>query len=238
MHPTEARRQVERHPKRALYWRETNSPKRPGGGATAPPTKTSPAHHQGSTTYPEGRSLTLTLGDRTVLSYRQLPNLKQLLTSNHTLYNKNTNPGTKPYNKPRCQLCPHIYSRDTIIGPNHISHTIKGLFTCTSTNVIYAIMCQQCPSTMYIVQTGQSLRKRINGHKSDIRNHNIQKPIGEHFNLSGHSITDLKVAILQPKKTFKNSLQCETAELELICKLDTIRLSLNKDWEWLSYYKT
>ncbi|XP_065428293.1 multivesicular body subunit 12B isoform X1 [Chrysemys picta bellii] len=173
-------------------------------------------------------SLSQILGDRPVLGYRQLSNLKQILTSNYTPHDKNTNPGTKRCYKPRCQLCPHIYSRDTIIGPNHISHTIQGSFTCTSTNVIYAIMCQQCPSAMYIGQTGQSVRKRINGHKSDIRNHNIQKPVGEHFSLSGHSITDLKVAILQ-QKNFKNRLKCEAAELELICKLDTIRLGLNKD---------
>ncbi|XP_065414590.1 uncharacterized protein LOC135973774 [Chrysemys picta bellii] len=176
------------------------------------------------------------LGDRPVLAYRQPPNLKQILTSNHTSLNKTTNPGTYPCNKPRCQLCPHIYSSDIIIGPNHISHTIRGSFTCTSTNVIYAIMCQQCPSAMYIGQTGQSLRKRINGHKSDIRNQNTQKPVGEHFNLSGHSVTDLRVAILQ-QKNFKNRLQRETAELELICKLDTINSGLNKDWEWLSHYK-
>uniref|UniRef100_A0A8C3SQG5 Ig-like domain-containing protein n=1 Tax=Chelydra serpentina TaxID=8475 RepID=A0A8C3SQG5_CHESE len=88
-------------------------------------------------------------------------------------------------------------------------HTITGSFTCTSTNVIYAIMCQQCPSAMYIGQTGQSLRKRINGHKSDIRNGSIQKPVGEHFSLPGHTIADLKVAILQQKTSgpdFKEKL--------------------------------
>ncbi|CAM5072920.1 unnamed protein product [Natator depressus] len=163
-------------------------------------------------------SLSQILGDRQVLAYRQPPNLKQILTSNHTPHNRTTNLGTYPCNKAHCQLCPLIYSGDTIIGPNHISHTIRGSFTCTSTNVIYAIMCQQCPSAMYIGQTGQSLCKRINGHKSDVKNYNIHKPVGEHFNLSGHSITDLKVAILQQKE-FKNRLQRETAELELICKL-------------------
>ncbi|XP_073163827.1 uncharacterized protein [Lepidochelys kempii] len=164
-----------------------------------PPTTTSPVNHQGSTTilkdYP---SLSQILGDRPVLTYRQPPNLKQT-------HNKNTNPGTDPCNKARCQLCPHIYSRDTIIGPNHISHTIRGLFTCTSTNVIYAIMSQQCPSAMYNVQTGQSLCKRINGHKSDVKNYNIQKPVGEHFKLPGHSTIDLKVEILQQKNLQKQT---------------------------------
>ncbi|EMP39781.1 hypothetical protein UY3_02972 [Chelonia mydas] len=88
---------------------------------------------------------------------------------------------------------------------------------------------------MYIGQTGQSLRKRINGHKSDVKNYNIHKPVGDHFNLSGHVITDMKVAILQ-QKNFKTRLQQETAELEFICKLDTINLGLNRDREWLSHY--
>ncbi|XP_073199614.1 dymeclin isoform X3 [Lepidochelys kempii] len=88
---------------------------------------------------------------------------------------------------------------------------------------------------MYIGQTGQSLRKRINGHKSDVKNYNIHKPVGEHFNLSGHAITDMKVAILK-QKNFKSRLQRETAELEFICKLDTINLGLNRDLEWLSHY--
>ncbi|MDF8238703.1 hypothetical protein P4715_15110, partial [Listeria monocytogenes] len=69
---------------------------------------------------------------------------------------------------------------------------------------------------MYIGQTGQSLRKRVNGHKSDVKNYNIHKPVGEHFNLSGHAITDMKVAILQ-QKNFKSILHRETAELEFIC---------------------
>ncbi|XP_073188346.1 uncharacterized protein [Lepidochelys kempii] len=180
-------------------------------------------------------TLSQILGDRPVLAYRQPCNLKQILTNNHIPHNRTTSPGTYPCNKARCQLCPHIYSGDIITGPNNISHTIRGSFTCTSTNVIYAIMCQQCPSAIYIGQTGQSLRKRINGHKSDVKNYNIHKPVGEHFNLSGHAITDMKIAILQ-QKNFKSRLQRETAELEFICKLDTINLGLNRDWEWLSHY--
>ncbi|CAM4525936.1 unnamed protein product [Lepidochelys kempii] len=110
-------------------------------------------------------------------------------------------------------------------------------FTCTSTNVIYAIMRQQCPSSMYISETGQSLPKRINGHKSDIRNDNIEKPVGEHFNFPGHTIADLKVAILQ-QKNFRTRFQRKTAELQFICKFDTISSGLNKDCEWLANYKS
>ncbi|EMP30441.1 hypothetical protein UY3_12442 [Chelonia mydas] len=90
-------------------------------------------------------------------------------------------------------------------------------------------------SKVIIGQTGQSLRKRINGHKSDVKNYNIHKPVGEHFNLCGHTITDMKVAILQ-QKNFKTRLQRETVELEFICKLDTINLGLNRDLGGVNHY--
>lgn len=39
------------------------------------------------------------------------------------------------------------------------------------------------------------------------------------------------------QKRFKTRLQPETVELEFICKLDTIKIGLNRDWEWLAHYK-
>lgn len=57
---------------------------------------------------------------------------------------------------------------------------------------LYAIMCQQCLSILFAIrQTGQSLQKRINDHEFDIRNHNIEKTVGELFNLVRHAVTDL-----------------------------------------------
>uniref|UniRef100_A0A8C3RIC1 Dynein light chain Tctex-type 3 n=1 Tax=Chelydra serpentina TaxID=8475 RepID=A0A8C3RIC1_CHESE len=57
---------------------------------------------------------------------------------------------------------------------------------------------------MYIGQTRQSLCKRINGHKSDSKNCNIQKPVGEHFSLPGHSITDFTKKTLQKQISVRN----------------------------------
>ena len=181
-------------------------------------------------------SLSEALGGRPFLAYRQPPNLKRLLTYNHESASRVTSTGTRPCNRPRCQLCPYIYPGNTITGPNGINYTVSGSYSCSSSNLIYALMCQQCPSALYIGQTSQPLRKRINGHKSDIRNGNVQKPVGEHFNLPGHSIKDLKVTVVQ-QKPFKNKIQREAAELEFICKFDSVRLGLNRDYEWLSHYQ-
>lgn len=181
-------------------------------------------------------SLSQALGGRPFIAYRQPPNLKQLLTHNNTTTRLNTDTGTRACNKPRCQLCCHIHPDNTITGPNNITHTISGLFNCSSSNIVYAIKCQQCPSALYIGQTGQTLRQRINGHKSDIKNHKTEKPVGEHFNLPGHSIQDLKVAVLL-QRNFRNRLEREAAELQLITKLKTMeRPGLNKDIGFLSHY--
>ncbi|KAJ7319842.1 hypothetical protein JRQ81_019353, partial [Phrynocephalus forsythii] len=102
-------------------------------------------------------SLSKAVGGRSILAYGQPPNPKQILT--HTkLQISNTDKGTKPCHKHRCQLCPHIYSGNTITGPNNVTYNIKGNFTCSSTNVIYAIFCQQCPSALYDGQIGQSTK--------------------------------------------------------------------------------
>ncbi|XP_060137722.1 uncharacterized protein LOC132593050 isoform X4 [Zootoca vivipara] len=166
-------------------------------------------------------SLSQALGGRPFIAYRQPPNLNQLLTHNNTTTRLNMDTGTRACNEPRCQLCCHIHPDNIITGPNNIQHTISGLFNCSSSNIVYAIKCQQCPSAIYIGQTGQTLRQRINGHKSDIRNHKTEKPVGEHFNLPGHSIQDLKAAVLL-QKNFRNRQEREDAKLELITKLKTM----------------
>ncbi|KAJ7335808.1 hypothetical protein JRQ81_013749 [Phrynocephalus forsythii] len=72
---------------------------------------------------------------------------------------------------------PDASSASTFILPSRLldltmSHaTSNALFTISSNNVIYAISPTR-PSALYMGQKGQSLHKRINGHKSDIRNGN------------------------------------------------------------------
>ena len=50
----------------------------------------------------------------------------------------------------------------------------------------------------------------MNGHKSDIRNGDKEKVDSESLNLSGHSVTDIKVAIVE-KKNCKGRLERETS---------------------------
>lgn len=97
--------------------------------------------------------------------------------------------------KSRWQSYCRIHSDSTISGPNNVTHHMRCLFAKSSANLIYAIVCQPCPSALIIGQTGQSLHKRINGHKSNIRNDNTHKPASEHFSLTWHSINNLNVTV-------------------------------------------
>ncbi|XP_074867036.1 uncharacterized protein LOC142021763 [Carettochelys insculpta] len=136
----------------------------------------------------------------------------RILTNSHSLYPKNTSPGTFPCNKAHCQLCPRIYSGGTITGPNQVIHRITGTVSCSSTNTIYVIMCPQCPDALYSGQTSNSLSQRVNGQKTDIKTFLIHKPVSLHFNGVGHSVNDLRVCLLL-KKNFQSAMEKETAEL-------------------------
>jgi len=64
--------------------------------------------------------------------------------------------------------------------------------TCSSQNLIYLIKCKKC-NVYYIGETGQSIKKRINGHLSTIRCYvpfQFNAPVvAEHFNKNGHDFS-------------------------------------------------
>ena len=88
------------------------------------------------------------------------------------------------------------FTNDRLTGANSYTYHITDSFSCTSTNIIYAITCTLCPKAVYIGETMQTLRKRINGYRNDYK-HNRNKPVAEHFNLDNHDPDNLKVMVLK-----------------------------------------
>ncbi|XP_033121310.1 uncharacterized protein LOC117120378 [Anneissia japonica] len=173
--------------------------------------------------------------DKPFLAYRQPANLKRHLISSKFSQSTLIN-GTFPCHSTKCELCHLNHSESHILGPNGYIINIKGHFTCSSTNIIYAITCNICPNAVYIGQTGQTLRNRINGHKFDIRHKLIKKPVAEHFTSTGHTINNLRVAVVK-KGNFKNNLDREICEQKIIKQLDCVNLGLNKDYGFLAHYR-
>ncbi|CAH2330691.1 Hypothetical predicted protein, partial [Pelobates cultripes] len=70
-----------------------------------------------------------------ILAFRQPPNLQQKLINRRLPTDgKNEENGTSQCKKPRCNLCQHICTDNTATH-NNKTYSIKGSYSCTSSNV-------------------------------------------------------------------------------------------------------
>ena len=124
------------------------------------------------------------------VSFRRSKNLKDLLVRTTPRYLGPPNqPGTHPCKAPRCKTCPLVKTSDSLPLPCPPGH-----YTCTSTNVIYAITCTAC-TAVYIGETGCTLRERMTGHRYTVA-HNEDTPVADHFTQVDGTHHKMRVAVL------------------------------------------
>ena len=163
---------------------------------------------------------------------RQPPNLKKLLVKNQ-LPGTPKPRGNKPCGKPRCQICAHLITDDslrlpsgyTINPPNH---------NCDASNILYCLLCTKCPDVTYIGETSTKFRARFNNHRCTIRQHRMGFPVAEHFNKANHSMSDLKICLFGGG--YKTADERKLAELRAIIHSKSFQVGLNKDLSWLDKY--
>ena len=116
----------------------------------------------------------------------------------------------------RCTCQEHILESDSFKSHSTgAHHKIRGHITCTTSNIIYLISCRICGNVIqYIGETKNSLKKCFYGHRSTVRTHKLDTPVGQHFNLPNHSISDM---ILQGIEALAN-------------RRKSVRLSREKMW--------
>ena len=104
--------------------------------------------------------------------------------------------GMKRCNKPSCAICPYVKTGQFIRSTNTGKIvTLTSSFSCETSGIVYIIHCQKC-FMEYIGQTGRTLAKRFSEHMGYVRN-KLNEPTGKHFNLVGHSISDMEITILE-----------------------------------------
>ena len=74
------------------------------------------------------------------------------------------------------------------------THSFENL-SCKSYNIVYAIESTLC-GLIYVGEIKGELRKRMNGHRSQINNGGNQL-LYRHFNLPDHSVLSMKIRILE-----------------------------------------
>ena len=105
-------------------------------------------------------------------------------------------------------------------------HDIEHQVDCQTANVIYCLSCLKCKE-QYIGETEKSLSVRFRQHRGYVRNREIEKSTGEHFNKPGHTMADMKVTI--PEKVRSQDPQLRKVRESLfIQKFNTKYKGLNK----------
>ena len=126
-----------------------------------------------------------------------------------------------------CPICPFI-SEGKDVSINNSSWKIGKHVNCETSNIIYAIQCtkENC-QLAYIGETKRQLKYRIADHKSYIKSENIEQATGEHFNLPGHSISNMKVTIVERVKKNDDQYRKER-EKYFINKFNTFYRGINR----------
>ena len=79
----------------------------------------------------------------------------------------------------------------------------------------------------YIGETKRMLKARLADHRGYVANHDTTKTTGAHFTLPGHSLSNMKVTILEQVKK-DDDLYRKQREQYFIQKFDTMNRGLNK----------
>ena len=126
-----------------------------------------------------------------------------------------------------CSICPWILETKVAAATNsHYKLDITSHLTCQSENVIYVIVCTKC-NVQYVGETDRSLKDRFNEHKGYVRTKKLNMTTGAHFNLPGHSVSDMLVMAIQ--KIFnKDTPYRKELEKEMISNFNTFHRGLNK----------
>ena len=97
----------------------------------------------------------------------------------------------------RCIYCSYILTGDKAkSSASDYHHEIRQDVNCNSSNVIYLITCQKC-EVQYVGETDRKLKERFSEHQGYVRNKVLTKTTGEHFNLPGHKLSDMKIKIIE-----------------------------------------
>lgn len=145
--------------------------------------------------------------------FKQPPNLKNILV-HPKLPDPSVVPpeklpsGSYPCNEKKCKTCGiHIPTKTFSSTSHKKQYNIKDHITCNSENLIYQLQCNLCQA-QYIGLTTQTLRKRMNGHRQDVKT-GKEKPVAQHaeqHNLDFDSCFTTKAIKSLPKDQCNSSL--------------------------------
>ena len=127
----------------------------------------------------------------------------------------------------RCPICPYIkVGKSVKATATKTEVAINKPVNCQTKNAIYLIGCRKC-AMQYIGETDRTLQTRFSEHRGYVTNRHLAKATGYHFNLPGHSISDMEVTVLE--KIFNLDPQYrKTREAKWIQEFNTKYKGMNR----------
>ena len=127
-----------------------------------------------------------------------------------------------------CSGCPFIKEEKNIKFRKNKKWTLNRKMSCENSNIIYMIECQKenC-NEQHIGESGRPLRYRLAEHRGYVVNHLTNQPTGAHFNSPGHSLSDMKIMILEQVKIQDPNYRKER-EKYFINKFNTYYVGMNR----------
>ena len=80
----------------------------------------------------------------------------------------------------------------------------------------------------YIGKTTQTFQKRFSQHRDYVKQGMLSEPSGQHFNLPGHSVSDMEGLVIEQVNN-KDPFILKAREHHYIRMFDTYRNGLNKE---------
>ena len=168
-----------------------------------------------------------------LISYRRQQNIREKIVRAKVAKQRETRiqKGMKKCGK--CLACSYIKEGKTVLGKNYIGNKfiwkIGRSVSCGSSNVVYLVQCDKdkCRK-QYIGITQQEFRDRVYQHIGYVRNKQTSRATGQHFNLPGHNIHNMKFTILEQVKS-RDPLYGREREKLLIRKFNSFYNGINKE---------
>ena len=166
-----------------------------------------------------------------IIAYRRQRNLKDILIKSKVpspipRYPQREVKGMTKCGK-MCSACPYINTGSEIRIDKGNTWKITKKLTCDTFNCIYLVSCDKCGKN-YIGETGRIMKHRLAEHRGYVNNQVLSVSTGEHFNLPGHSLANIKVTIIEQVK--KNDIMYrKEREKYFINKFNSYYEGLNRE---------
>ena len=166
-----------------------------------------------------------------IIAYRRQRNLKDILIKSKvppqiSRYPHREVKGMTKCGK-MCTACPFITTGSEVKIDKENTWKITKKLSCDTYNCIYLISCDKC-GKRYVGETGRIVKHRLAEHRGYVNNQVSSVSTGEHFNLPGHSLANVKITILEQVK--KNDIMYrKEREKYFINKFNSYYEGLNRE---------